>query len=318
MKRRAAVLVGVGLLAIGCKREEKEANPYVVAAPDLSAQIHALGEDEITADDAAEQLEQMGPIVIPALAAALGREPTDVREKVVEVLAQIGTPAAVPPLLATAEHDADDGVRADALRGLGTIGDPRGRAVVEAGLDDQKLVVRGAAITGCAGLCTDPKAIERLADIAVYDESLAAAQAARASLTAIRSRGATEEQAVRAAIERHRPDLLPPETSADQRARAALLVSGLDPQAAISALVAALPDASPAVQRQAAFALGGLGDASSIASLRALLGSPDGNVQAYAYDALRGLDARGIDGASAALAAYSGPKPTRRLGPPEF
>jgi hypothetical protein len=60
--------VAVGLLAIGCKREEKEANPYVVAPPDLSAQIHARGEDEITADDAAEQFEQMGPIVIPALA----------------------------------------------------------------------------------------------------------------------------------------------------------------------------------------------------------------------------------------------------------
>ena len=46
--------------------------------------------------------------------------------------------------------------------------------------------------------------------------------------------------------------------------------------------------------------------------------TPDGNVQAYAYDALRGLGARGIDGADAALASYSGPKPARRLGPPEF
>src|SRR5262245_52571297 len=268
--RIAAVLVAVGLLAIGCKREAKEANPYVVAAPDLSAQIHALGEDEITADDAAEQLEQMGPIVIPALAAALGREPTDVRDKVVEVLAQIGTPEAVPPLLGAAEHDADDGVRAGALRALGTIGDARGRAVVEAALDDQKLVVRGAAINGCAGLCTDPKAIERLADIAVHDESPAAAQAARASLAAIRSRGVNEEQAVRAAVGRRRPDALPPEATADERALAALLVSGLDGPAAIPAILAALPGASPAIQRQAAFVLGGLGDASSITSLRAL------------------------------------------------
>jgi hypothetical protein len=61
----------------------------------VSAQIHALGEDEITAA-AAEQLERMGPIVVPALAAALAREPTDVRQKVVEVLAQIATPEVLP------------------------------------------------------------------------------------------------------------------------------------------------------------------------------------------------------------------------------
>jgi HEAT repeat protein len=313
-----AVCMAVGLLVTACKREEKERNPYVVAPPDVSAQIHALGEDAITADDAAQQLEQMGPIVVPALAAALAREPADVRQKAVEVLAQIGTAEAVPPLLAAAEHDADDGVRGDALRALGTIGDPRGRTVVEAALDDPNLVIRGAAIEGCAGLCTDPKAVDRLADIAVHDESPAAAQAARTSLTAIQRKGATEEQAVRAALERRRPDLLPPAATADERTLAALLASVIDGAAAMPAVVAALPGASPAVQRQAAFVLGGLGDASSIPSLRALLGSPDGNVQAYAYDALRGLGGRGIDGADAALAAYSGPKPARRLGPPEF
>jgi HEAT repeat protein len=315
---RAALWIALGLLATGCKRAEKEANPYVVAPPDVSAQIHALGEDALTADDAAEQLEQMGPTVIPALAAALAREPKDVRQKAVEVLEQVGTPAAVPPLLAAAEHDADDEVRSDALRALGTIGDPRGLPLVEAALGDPKLLIRGAAITGCAGLCTSPQAIGRLAEIAIHDESPAAAQAARATLAAIRNKGPAEEHAVRAAIEARRPASLPTTASADERTQAALLASVIDGQAAVPALAAAVPTASPAVQRQAAFALGNLGDGTSVASLRALLASPDPNVQAYAYDALRGLKERGVDGADAVLAAYAGPKPSRRLGPPEF
>src|SRR5262249_28855153 len=202
---RAALWIALGLLAVGCKRDEKEANPYIVAPPDVSAQIHALGEDTMTADDAAEQLEQMGPVVIPALAAALVREPKDVRQKAGEGLETVGTPAAVPPVLAAAEHDADDDVRSDALRALGTIGDPRGRPLVEAALGDPKLSIRGAGITSCANLCTSPQAIERLADIAVHDESPAAARAARATLATIRKKGPTEDQVVRSAIERRRP-----------------------------------------------------------------------------------------------------------------
>lgn len=306
------------VLAAGCKREEKEANPYVVAAPDLSAQIHALGEDELTADNAVEQLAQLGPIVIPALAAALEREPNDVRLKAVEVLEHVGTAAAVPPLLAAAERDADDAVRADALRALGTIGDPRGRPLVEAALGDSKLVIRGAAIAGCAGLCTGPQTIDRLADIAIHDESPIAAQAARAALTALRTKGPTEEQAVRAAIERRRPALLPPTATPDERALAALLAAALDGPAAVPPLVAALPGASPATQRQVAFLLGRVGDATAVAPLRVLLASPDRSVQAYAYDALRGLGERGIDGTDGALGAYAGPKLSGRLGPPEF
>src|SRR5215813_12627184 len=228
MSRGLLVCLLGAMLAAGCKREEKEANPYVVAPPDLSAQIHALGEETLTADEAAEELERMGPAVIPALAAALTREPDDVREKAVEVLEQIGTPAAVPPLLAAAQHDTDDDVRAAALRALGSIGDPRGRPLVEAALGDPKLLIRGAGVAGCAGLCTNPEAIERLADIAVHDDSPALAQAARATLAALRGKGPAAEQAVRAATERRRPASLPAAATADERARAALLAAGID------------------------------------------------------------------------------------------
>jgi HEAT repeat protein len=317
MKPSAAVCLAVALLAAGCKREDKEANPYVVA-PDVSAQIHALGEETLAADGAAEQLAQMGPAVIPALAAALTREPKDVRQKAVEVLEQIGTPAAVPPLLEAAEHDGDDEVRAEALRALGTIGDARGRPLVEAALGDPKLLIRGAGIAGCASLCTNPEAIERLADIAIHDESPAAAQAARATLGAIRKKGPAEEQAVRSAIERRRPASLPAAATPDERALAALLASEIDGPGVLVALVAAPPEASPPLQRQLAFLLGSLGDASSVAPLRQLLGSPDPGVQAYAYDALRGLGERHVDGAEGALVGYAGPKPPRRLGQPEF
>jgi HEAT repeat protein len=126
----------------------------------VSDKIRALGEETVTADDAIEQLEQLGPAVIPALAAALAREPQDVRQRVVEILTAIGTEAAVPPLLVAA-GDADEDVRADALRGLGAIGDARGRAAIEAALADPRLTVRVGGIMGCAGVCSSPETIER-------------------------------------------------------------------------------------------------------------------------------------------------------------
>src|SRR5215471_15919959 len=133
--RSAAGVLLAGLVVVACRHESErsgDAAPYVVRV-DVSDKIHDLGEETITADEAVEQLEQLGPAVIPALAAALTREPRDVRQRAVEVLAAIGTEAAVPPLLAAAA-DADEDVRADALRGLGAVGDPRGRATIEAAL----------------------------------------------------------------------------------------------------------------------------------------------------------------------------------------
>jgi HEAT repeat protein len=219
-----SALVRLALAAVAvvsCGREPEraaDAKPYVVQV-DLAPQIKAFGEETVTADEAGAQLAAIGPAAIPALAAALGREPAkDVRQKAVEVLATIGTAEAVPPLLHAAEHDTDEDVRADALRALGAIGDQRGRPLIEAALADPRLTIRVGGIMGCAGVCTSPETIDRLADIAVRDENTAVAQAARTTLATIRTGGSTQENAVRSAVERRRPEALPASAKADLRA----------------------------------------------------------------------------------------------------
>lgn len=319
--RSTAGLVLAGIALAGCGRDAEragEASPYVVQV-DLAPQIQAFGEETITADEAGEQLAAIGPAAIPALATALGQEPAqDVRLKAVEVLAAIGTPAAVPPLLQAAERDSDEDVRGDALRALGALGDTRGRPALEAALASPRLTIRVGGIMGCATLCTSPAAIERLAHIAVHDENAEAALAARTTLAALRMKGAAEERAVRAAVERLKPVALASDARPDERALAALLVSDLDGAAALPALLAVVGRASPSLQRHAAWRCGAIGDAACVAPLRQLFGAPDPLVQAYAYDALVKLRDRGVDGAGSALAAYPGRKPVAPLAAPDF
>jgi len=318
--RRPAGLLLLLLAVAGCERETNPpatADPYVVQV-DVGPQIRAFAEDTLTADEAAEQLERMGPGVIPALAAALEREAKDVRQKVVEVLAAIGTAEAVPSLLEAAQGDADENVRADALRGLGAIGDERGRALLESALADPRLTIRVGGIMGCATLCTSRTAIDRLADIAVRDADAMVAMAARTTLAALRRKGPAEDEAVREAVARRRPSVLPPKTRPDERALAALLASDLDGAAGAQALVAALGEASPPLQRQVAWRLGAVGDADSVAALGKLLESPDTTVRLYACDALAKLRDRGVTAAAGALAGYSGQKPRRPLARPEL
>jgi len=315
----AAGLLLAALAVAGCGRDSERASDggRYVAQVDVGAKIRALGEDTITADEAADQLEQMGPAVIPALATALTHEGKDVREKAIEVLSAIGTGEAVPPLLQAVQHDADDDVRADALRALGALGDEQGRAAVEGALNDPRLTIRVGGIMGCAGLCGNPDTIERLADIAVHDENSAAALAARATLATIRAKGPAEEQAVRVAVDRRRPAALPSTARPDERALAALLASDLDGAAGVPALVAALAQASPPLQRQVAWRLGVVGDERVIAALAPLLDAKDAMVQAYAYDALVKLRAHGAEGAERALGSYTGRKPLGPLRAPE-
>jgi HEAT repeat-containing taxis protein len=316
--RSAAGVLLAGLAVVACRHDAERSGdtaPYVVRV-DVSDKIHALGEETITADDAVEQLEQLGPAVIPALAAALTREPRDVRQRAVEVLAALGTEAAVPPLLAAAA-DADEDVRADALRGLGAIGDPRGRAPIEAALADPRLTVRVGGIMGCAGLCTDHESIERLADMAIHEKDPAVALAAQETLARIRAKGPVEDQAVRSALDRRRPAALPSSASADERALAAIFAADLDSADGIPALVATLESASPPLQRQVAWRLGGAGDERAVGALAPLLDATDPMVRAYAYDALVKLRDRGIDGAGGAAARYAGPKPLGLLSRPE-
>lgn len=207
--------------------------------------------------------------------------------------------------------------RHDALRGLGAIGDPRGSAAIEAALADPRLTVRVGSIMGCAGVCTSPATIERLADMAIHEDNAAVALAAQKTLAAIRAKGPAEDQAVRSAVDRRRPTALPPNASADQRAQAAIFSADLDGPSAIPALVAVLPGASSALQRQLTWRLGGAGDARTVDALEGLLGAPDPTVRAYAYDALVKVREHGVQGAAGAVARYAGPKPLGPLAPPE-
>jgi len=165
---RGIAAAGALLVASACARDDVATGPYVVSV-DVGPQIRAFGEETVTADEAGDQLVAMGPAVVPALAAALERETKDGRTKAIEVLATIGSPAAVPALIRTAERDDDVDVRGDALRALGTIGDPAGAPVVEEGLGDVRLAVRAGAVMACAGLCTKPATIARLTSIAIAD-----------------------------------------------------------------------------------------------------------------------------------------------------
>jgi len=313
-----AALALVALAILGCGREQERAaadKPYVVQV-DVGPQIHALGDETIAADEAVEQLTALGPAAIPALDAALRREPDDVRQKAVEALSAIGTAAAVPALLAAAEGDASLDIRGDALRALGSIGDERATAALETALADQRLPIRAGGVVGCATLCTSPSAIERLGDIAISDPDMSVALAAGSALAAIREKGPTQEQLVRAAIERRRPAALPGDASPNTRALSALLVSDLQDDKGVPALLAGL-DATPFLQRQIAWRLGTVGDASCVPRLRALFESPDPVVRTYAYDALVKLESRGVQEAAPAVAAYAGPKPRAPLGAPD-
>jgi HEAT repeat protein len=309
-----AALLLVVLVVAGCddRGTPPAADPYRVVV-DVGPLIRAFGEDTASADEAAEQIAALGVPAIPALAAALEREPRDVRLKAVEVLATIDAPEAVPPLLAAARDDADVDVRADSLRALGSIGDPRARGLLEERLADPDLTVRVGAVMGCAPLCTSEAAIGRLTGIALDPAQPAVALAAQATLGRLRAQGGE----VAAAVERART--APRElASPDVRALAALLAADVDAAQAAASLVAALPAASPRLQRQLLWRLGEQADASVVPAVAALLASDDPNVRLYAADGLAKLAGRGVAPAAAALAAYAGQKPPGTLPPPEF
>lgn len=314
MPRRSALLL-VALAAAGCgggNEPPAAPDPYRVVI-DVAPLIRAFGEDTASADEAGEQLAHLGVPAVPALAAALAREPRDVRVKAVEVLATIAEPATVPPLMAAARDDADADVRADALRALGSIGDPRARALLEERLDDPDLTVRVGAIMGCAPLCTSEAAIARLTTIALDPAQPAVALTAQTTLGRLRAQGGD----VAAAVEKARGgqrDL----ATADARALAALLAADVDAATADPALVAALPAASPMLQRRILWRLGAGADAPAVPAVAALLASDDPNVRLYACDALAKLAGRGVAPAGAALARYAGQKPRGPMPPPDF
>src|SRR5262249_14534744 len=146
--------------------------------------------------------EALGPAALPALGAGLHREPPAARAAICEALNRMNLADGVP-ILIEAAHDPTPEVRQQAILGLGHIGDPRGRPVVEAARDGPNSSVRLAAAhaSRAPGLCTSPRAIARLVDIAIHDD-IPNSLWARVALIRIMGRGGEPAQEARADIER--------------------------------------------------------------------------------------------------------------------
>jgi HEAT repeat protein len=309
---RLSMLVLLALAAAcgGGSEPPPEPGPYRVVI-DVAPQVRAFGEDTASADEAVDQLVHLGPPVVPAMATVLAREPRDGRQKAIEVLLQIADPTCLPPLVQAARSDEDEDVRADALRALGALGDPRATPVLEEMLADPRETVRVGAIMGCGALCTSPSALERLAAIALDATQPALALAARTTLGQLRAGGADVSGAVEKAVAYDGG-------SPDRKALAALVAADADAAAAMPTMIAALPGASPALQRQLVWRLAAVGDETTVSPLAALFGSGDLTLRLYVCDALARLRDRGVVTAGAALDGYGGRKPMAPLGPPEF
>jgi len=231
--RRAARAVLTAAFACGvttASADDKTTDPYIVTI-DTRPWIEALRSDDLfETDPAIDSLASLGDHAVPALAAALRAEGTLVRVNIVEVLRDIGTPATAAPLLLAAA-DGDIEVRRGAVEALGKLGDERGRAVVEAALDDDAPeVVRTAAIA-CRSLCRSPAALRRLVELSVDAN---AAAGARASL-----RQLARDPGLRAIIDPLIAEVALPvlrEGTDDRRIHAALVVADTGDRAALPVL----------------------------------------------------------------------------------
>ena len=282
---------------------------------DLGSTIRALVSDDLDqSSDATDRILAQGAAALPALRTALRKEPPDVRREVVSVATRIDDPAAVQ-LLVDAARDGDAGVRYEALNGLGARAVAETRGTVESALTDEDPRARMAAAAACRPLCASPAAMARLVEIAVHDQPLSNATAARTAIIAIlkdRDRAGPLQAAIRAAI----PPVLAARAAGDAPIRAALIASDVgDPSGRDVLAVAARGDGvPPALRLQAIHALGTIGDAGSVGVLAAIEGQA--TFLEYACDAVRRIAARGIEPAREALERWSGKCPAAALPPP--
>ena len=295
---RRAIAQAVAALCLATVAAAGE-SPYVIRL-DLRADIRNLGSDDLfVSEPAADHLTALGSIALPALAAALRREPPAIRAGVVGVLQQIEGEEAVA-LLVVAAEDRDPAVRADALVALGLRKATAGRAVVERHLTDSDHQARRAAALACHALCTSPAALDQLAAIAVRDHEASAAQQ---SLHTIVASDPARAPAARAAIEaRALPALADPDRVV--RANAGITAALVGRREAIPVLVEVIHDPpQPALKPMAALALGGIPDAGAVAALAQLVQSGDPPLHNAACVGLNNLRQRDVDGAAQAAAA---------------
>ncbi len=158
------LLVAVVLCAASCA-EHTAPDPYVVTV-DLRPSIQALGSDDLFASEpAAERLTAIGPVVLPALAAAMDSESAEVRAGIVGVLQDLGWEGV--PLLLRAARDDDLQVRREAVLALGFLGAEQGRSIGEAALEEESPAMLRAAIVACGSLCKSRDALKRLVELTI-------------------------------------------------------------------------------------------------------------------------------------------------------
>ena len=274
-------------------------SPYIIRL-DLSGDIRDLGSDDpFVADPAADHLVALGTVALPALAAALSREPPATRAAVVEVLQEIAGKQSTA-LLVTAVGDADPTVRAEALLALGLRGARSAQAVVEEHLGDPDPTAQRAAILACHSVCASPAALDRLTELALRGPQ---AQPAQQSLRSIvTGRDAARTTMARSAIERLALPVLTQDTADPaERANAALLAALIGRREAVPVLARLSTQAPTTATRVAAImALGGVADPSAVAALTPLLQSNDKNLRESACAALAQLRTAKVEGAARA------------------
>jgi HEAT repeat protein len=281
---------------------------------DLRDSVRALGSDDLQVASTAEsRLVAIGPPALPVLAAALRQEPEAVRVGVIDVLVEMEGEE-VSALLVGALGDPAEAVRADAAMALRM---HRGPAVEEAlvrALEDPSETVRQRAAIACASSCRSADSATALVPRALDDP------AAPVGWTAVSSLGrlqAGEDQAltraIATAVEAAAPARLD-RPDAGQRARAAVLLASIGDMRAVPVLEALLVERDTRLRVKAIHALGQVGGPNSIAVLRGLLAEP--GIAVYAHDALRRAAGRGVAGADAALAGYTGQQSPVPLPPP--
>ena len=298
MTRRAIGLALVAGLALLTPADASD-SPYVIRL-DLRADIRALGSDDMfVSEPAADHLTALGTIALPALAAALRREPPATRVGVVGVLQQIEGEQATQ-LLIEAADDREPAVRADALLALGLRRDAAGAAVVERHLRDPDRKARRSAALACNAVCASPAALARLVEIAMHDSEAVSAQQSLRSIASDANRAAT----ARAAIEQQ---ALPVLAAADAdpllRANAAITAAIAGRREAVPALLeATVREPKPGMRSLAVLALGGVPDPDAVTALAQIAQGGEGAPRDDACAALAQLRARGVEGAAAASA----------------
>lgn len=161
------LLIPLALAIVGCSRTD--------------SLIRKLGgQDRVSADKAAEELEKMGPAAVESLIRLLGdsRSSPEARSRAAKVLGDIGDQRAVPALITALS---DPAVAKSAGKALMTIGEPAVNQLLEATQSDRFDIQ--LAVIPLLGEMKEKKAVEPLCE--VYLDKAYSAKAREASKAAL-------------------------------------------------------------------------------------------------------------------------------------